>query len=432
MAHAFFAPINLTKCELQNARIQNLASAPSSPVAGQIYYDTTNNHTYVYNGSGWEQASGGGGSGTVTTVSVASANGFAGSVSNATTTPAITISTTVTGLLKGNGTAIGAAAGSDLPSLDTITAPAANLSLNSHKITNLTDPTGAQDAATKNYVDAAIQGVQTKPSANYATTAALPASTYANGTSGVGATLTGNANGALAAQDGQTPTAGDLILVKNQATAAQNGLYAVTTLGTGGSPFVLTRHADMDVSAEFGGALIAVETGTTNGGSLWLCAVNNPTVGTTSITFTEINKAADLAAGTGITLTGNTVAIDTAYVGQTSIATLGTVTTGTWSATTVALNKGGTGSTTASGARTNLGATGSYTALIGDGSTTAIAIAQGTHGLASTGALLAACYDASTGALVFPDITVNNSNGTVTFTFGTAPASNAYRIAIVG
>lgn len=460
---AFLNPIDLNKSEIQNAVFQNLATAPSSPAAGQFYYDTDTNQLGIYNGSTWDYL--GTGSGTVTSVSVASANGFAGTVATSTTTPAITLTTTITGLLKGNGTAISAAtAGTDylepdgdgsaltsldagniasgtlaaarLPSLDTIaaTATAAGaVTMNGQKVTNVGTPTTGTDAATKSYVDAAIEGLHQKPTATVATTAALPACTYANGTSGVGATLTASSNGALTV-DSHAVAVGERVLVKDQSTAAQNGLYDVTAAGDASNPFILTRNADMDTSGEFAGAFIPVEdAGTANANSLWLCTnTADPTVGTDAIALTQLNKGTDLAAGTGITISGNTVSIDTSWAGQTAITTLGTVTTGTWNATTIAVAHGGTGATSASSARSNLGATGKYSALIGDGSSTTISITQGTHGLAANGQMVAQVFDASTGAQVFPGVSINNSNGTVSFTFTSAPASDAYRVVLIG
>jgi hypothetical protein len=138
-----------------------------------------------------------------------------------------------------------------------------------------------------------------------ATTTTLPACTYANGTAGVGATLTGDANGALAAQDGVTLTAGQRLLVKDQAAPAQNGVYNVTVVGAGGAPFILTRATDFDTAAEIvDGATFFVGQGTALANSAFALTVNGAVVvGTTSLVFAQTG---------GVSFPGTQVAYATA------------------------------------------------------------------------------------------------------------------------
>lgn len=139
------------------------------------------------------------------------------------------------------------------------------------------------------------ESVWKSPAVRVATTAALPSCTYSNGTSGAGATLTATANGALAAHDGVTLTAGQDLLVKNQTTAAHNGLYTLTAAGDGSHPFVLTRRADADTGAALLGATAAVLEGTTQADTVWLCTANAPiTVGSTGLPWAKIAGASPL------------------------------------------------------------------------------------------------------------------------------------------
>lgn len=223
-------------------------------------------------------------------------------------------------------------------------APTADVSWGGFKLTSLGTPASSTDGATKGYVDGLIAGgTQFKPTATVATTAALAANTYANGTLGVGATLTANANGALTV-DTHAVVAGESVVVKNEVTTSHNGLYAITQAGDGSHPYILTRATGMDQSTEFSGAFIPVgNVGSGNANTLWLAnPVGTVTVGTTSIPFTQLNGATDLIAGTGITISGNTLSISSSYVGQTSLTTLGTVATGAWQGTKVGLGFGGT------------------------------------------------------------------------------------------
>jgi hypothetical protein len=464
---SFHDPIDLNKLEVLNPRLQQLASNPSGPLEGQFYYNTGTKKMRVYNGTSWDEWTTGAGAGSVTSVDLSAPGEITVGGTHPITgsgTIALSWSTQVANTAFMGPTSGGAATPSfralvvaDIPTLtsakisdfdtqvrtsrlDQMAVPTGAVSFNGQKITSLGAPTASTDGATKGYVDQVFQGFQPKGTARVATTGALPNTpTYANGTSGFGATLTAGSNTTLTV-DSYTLALGDNILVKDQATGAQNGLYTVTQAGSGAAPWILTRHTSMDTSAEFQGALIAVEdAGPTNANSLWLCVNSaDPTVGTTAIVFTQLNKGTDLQSGTGITISGNTVSINTTYAGQASIVTLGTVTTGTWNATAIGLAYGGTGTdaSTTSGkktARDNLVAAGGYTALIGDASSTAFSITQATHGLSANGRLEAAVFDATTGEKVYPKIAVNNTNGTVTITFATgAPASNAYRVVILG
>jgi hypothetical protein len=172
------------------------------------------------------------------------------------------------------------------------------------KLTGLGDPTTAQDAATKFYVDAVASGLDVKASARVATTAVLPAVT-ASGT-GVGKTLTANAVGVLTV-DSVATVLNDRILVKNQVAGADNGLYKVTTEGTAGVAFVLTRAIDADQNAEVtAGMFTFVTEGTANADTGWVLSTNDPiTVDTTSLSFVQFSSAGVITAGAGLLQTGS-------------------------------------------------------------------------------------------------------------------------------
>lgn len=201
-------------------------------------------------------------------------------------------------------------------------------------LTLAADPTQAMHAATKQYVDATAQGLDVKQSVKAATTGNI--------------TLSGTQT-----IDGVSVVAGDRVLVKDQTTNSTNGIYVVAA-------GAWTRATDMDAWTEVPGAFTFVEQGTVNADSGWVCTSDQGgTLGTTAITFAQFSGAGQITAGNGLTKTGNTIDvvgttnrisvgtnsidIDANYVGQSSITTLGTVTTGTWNATVIDEVYGGTG-----------------------------------------------------------------------------------------
>lgn len=172
--------------------------------------------------------------------------------------------------------------------LDQFAAPTSDVSFNSRKITSLADPTNAQDAATKAYVDAARSGLDVKQSVRAATTANI--------------TLSGTQT-----IDGVVLIAGDRVLVKNQSTASQNGIYTVAA----GS---WARSTDADSDAEVTPGLFTfVEEGTANSDSGWVLSTNSViTLGSTSLTFAQFSGAGQITAGDGLTKDGNTLNVATA------------------------------------------------------------------------------------------------------------------------
>lgn len=223
-----------------------------------------------------------------------------------------------------------------MPVLSALGTPTADLAMGSFKITGLADPTNAQDAATKNYVDLAVQGLDAKASVRAATTANITLS-------------------APQTIDGVSVIAGDRVLVKNQTTTADNGIY----LCAAGA---WTRALDMNVWTKVPNAFVFVEEGTVNADTSWVVSSNaGGTIGSTAMVWFQFGAAGSYSAGNGLSLGGSVfsvlangstidvsasgVKVSDTYPGNTSLVTLGTVATGTWNATAIGPTKGGTGLT---------------------------------------------------------------------------------------
>ena len=463
--------VDLTKNELRNARIQNLASDPATPVAGQIYFNTTSNDLKFYDGTSWSiiavgtdltfgtpstLAAGGTNTegvstsaaradhvhalpafGTVTSqTSYGSSSGDGSATTFARSdhthgTPALTNDTPTTQAV-GDTAAVGTAsspARADhkhaMPSfgnvvsqtsfgssaangssasiaradhvhgtpahdaaahaaikLSDLAAPTANLDANNNKITNLATPTNPGDAANKGYVDAAVAGVDWKASVRAATTGNITLS---------------NAQ----TIDGVTLVAGDRVLVKNQTTASENGVYSVVASGS------WTRSLDANENAEVtSGFAVFVEEGTVNADSGWVLTTDGSiTVGTTALSFTQFTGLGQVTAGDGLTKTGNVLNA----VGGTGIAV---------SADSIAVDR------TTNGAKVAL----IYTASIGDGEATSYTV---THNLGSKDVGVTIYDNSSPYAEVVADVE-HTSTTAVTVKFAAAPSANKYRVVVFG
>jgi predicted aconitase with swiveling domain len=232
--------------------------------------------------------------------------------------------------------------------LDTFGSPAANVSWASFKITNLATPTASTDAATKGYVDSVAVGLDVHEACQWATTTALAAGTYSGGVF----TETGTLGLSV---DGNTPAVADRVLVKNQGTATQNGIYVVTAVGGSGAHFVLTRAADFNTTALVQtGAFTFITGGTANAATGWILTTPAPiTLDATNLTFTTFSSSSSYTNGAGITLTGSTFS---ANVDTTTIFTNGSSELAVNSSGTVdqVLLSGGTAGTAATWGKVSL------------------------------------------------------------------------------
>ena len=173
--------------------------------------------------------------------------------------------------------------------LDQMAAPTGSVSLNSQTITNLSDPVNASDAATKSFVEATSQGLDVKDSCVAATTANITISTALNN----GDTL-----------DGVSLSTNDRVLVKDQSTASENGIYVV-----GSSP---ARADDLAAGADAAGFFTFVEQGTVNADNGFVCTSNkgSAVVGTNNLTIAQFSGAGQITAGDGLDKSGNTLSVD--------------------------------------------------------------------------------------------------------------------------
>jgi hypothetical protein len=255
------------------------------------------------------------------------------------------------------------------------------LDLQSQKIVSLADPSANTDAANKQYVDNVARGLQWKAPVRAASTANVTVASP-------GASL-----------DGVTLVANDRLLLKNQTTASENGIWVWTASGT-----TLTRAADADTNGELApGTALTVTEGTANADKAFLLISDAAiTIGTTSQTWGQLGGAGTYTAGNGITLPGNAITAVAAPSGGVTVGASGIALD-----TSIAVRK--------------------FSANIGNGAATSIAV---THSL-GTQDIVVAVREVATNARVLTDWTATDTN-TVTVIFAVAPASNAFRVTVTG
>tara|TARA_R100001509_G_scaffold156850_1_gene120476 strand:- start:181 stop:1440 length:1260 start_codon:yes stop_codon:yes gene_type:complete len=221
----------------------------------------------------------------------------------------------------------------DLLKLNEFTAPDGSVSLNSQKITNLATPTADGDAASKSYVDGVSQGLDIKEGVRVATTGNI--------------TLSGTQT-----IDGVAVSADERVLVKNQNTASENGLYLCKA-----SSWV--RTDDLAAGSDASSVFVFVDRGSVNADNGFVCSTNkgSAVVGTNNLTFVQFSGAGQITASDGLSKSGNTLSVDLKSNGGLVIESteLALKLDASSITGTLAISDGGTGATSASAARTALG-----------------------------------------------------------------------------
>lgn len=460
----FLTPIDLTKNEIRNARMQNLAAAPLTPLAGIFYFDTTLERAGLYTGSVWNY------------FLVTADKGIAGGVASLDGAALViqdpasaAITATANGIPKADGLGkidngwlkTGAGNGIDADKLDgqdgvyylnranhtgtqlaatisdfdnqvrtnrldQMAAPQNPVSMNNQRITSVATPVQDYDAANKIYVDNAVQGLKAKQSVRVATTGPI-------------ASLLG-----LLTIDGVLLSTDDRVLVKDQTNPAENGIYLAKT-------GAWVRTNDADTWGELVSAYVFVEEGTVNKDTGWTSTADSGgSLGTSAIPWVQFAAAGQVTAsnvgtgGVGLFLQKNGIVLEFKNIAAASNklsvtnnvtnktvdldVVPGNIDKNTLGGSPLSIANGGTGSATAAGARANLGVPTKFVQQIGNGAATNITV---NHNLGTTDIVVAVYETAAPYNLVYADIQIVDVNN-VSVQFTNPPAANAYKVVVIG
>lgn len=350
MALTYLDNIDLKQNQLLNPVLQVLSTAPSSPVQGQIYFNSVSNTAFQWNGTAWTPF-------------------------DATKATNIPVSALISAQLT---------AAIEAVPLNSMTAPAANVSMAAHNITNLADPVANTDAANKEYVDAAAQsaasGLDVKNAVVVATTANI--------------TLSG-----LQTIDGVSVTGGQRVLVKNQANAALNGIYNANS-------GAWTISSDSITGELTSGALVLSVGGSTQAGTQWYLQTPDPiTVGTTNQTWTQFGAGGTYTASA----TGGLQLVGSAFSALLPAGSgLVTDSTGLYVNNSIYSRK--------------------FSANVGNASNTSFVV---THNLGTQDVVVQLRNNSSPYDVQYATVECTNTT-VVTLLFASAPSANGLRVTVIG